>query len=56
MSNLLDTASINDLSNRLDKVIDWLFNNVFSPQFYEMSNEYAILSVKLYNFYKINKL
>lgn len=55
MSNLLDTANINDLSDRLDEVTDWLFNNVFSPQFYEMSNEYAILSVKLYNFYKINK-
>lgn len=55
---LVEKVNIKDLLSRSDEISDWLLYNVLSNiyEFESMAREYAVLSVKIFNYYKLNKI
>ncbi|GEM_PF-5054540 len=53
---MIERTNIDLLIERANDTISWLEDNVFHPDFYKKANQYAILTVRISNYYKNNKL
>ena len=53
---LIDKNNIQELTRRANEKIKWMEDNVFHPSFLQVANEYAILTVRISNYNKINRV
>lgn len=52
---LLEKQNLQKLTTRLEVTLEWLQHNISHPEFFTKAREYAILTVKIHNFIKLNK-
>lgn len=55
---LIDKTNIRELAERYNNAVSWLLDNTSAPidKYDRVANEMAILSVRISNYYKKNKI